>query len=200
MSYFFFLCWWPSLSSCTVYDSISSNMDEVLLISPSANGFVFEDFNIHYKDWLTYSGGTDRSGELFYNFSISNDITQMVNFPTWVSLHWEILIIFSGVDTGCSRHWRTDCGAQMSTFSFWISPWMPHFIALLMTILVLIGTVFVIIREMFQGRMPLNLVLLQLLVNFVNGLRLKLMYISLIKSIRLSLTHLHGFQLLVLLQ
>ena len=33
-------------------------------------------------NWLTYSGGTDRSGELCYNFSISNDLTQMVNFPT----------------------------------------------------------------------------------------------------------------------
>ena len=31
---------------------------------------------------LTYSGGTDRPGELCYNFSISNDLTQMVNFPT----------------------------------------------------------------------------------------------------------------------
>ena len=44
--------------------------------------FVFGDFNILHKDWLTYSGGTDRSGELCYNFSISNDLTQMVNFPT----------------------------------------------------------------------------------------------------------------------
>ena len=26
------------------------------LISPSANGFVFGDFNVHRKDWLTYSG------------------------------------------------------------------------------------------------------------------------------------------------
>ena len=34
--------------------------------------------------WLTYSGGTDRQGELYYNFSISNDLTQMVNFPTWI--------------------------------------------------------------------------------------------------------------------
>ena len=34
------------------------------------------------RDWLTYSGGTDRSGELCYSFSISNDLTQMVNFPT----------------------------------------------------------------------------------------------------------------------
>ena len=59
-------------------------MDEVLSINPSANVFVFGDFNVHHKDWLTYSGGTDRSGELCYNFSISNDLTQMVNFPTWI--------------------------------------------------------------------------------------------------------------------
>ena len=44
--------------------------------------FVFGDFNVHHKDWLTYSGGTNRPGELCYNFSISNDLTQVVNFPT----------------------------------------------------------------------------------------------------------------------
>ena len=72
----------PSSSLCTVFDSISSNIDEVLSINPSANVLVFGDFNIHHKDWLTYSGGTDRPGELCYNFSISNDLTQIVNFPT----------------------------------------------------------------------------------------------------------------------
>ena len=46
--------------------------------------FVFRDFNVHHKDWLTYYGGTDRPGKLCYNFSISNDLTQMVNFPTWI--------------------------------------------------------------------------------------------------------------------
>ena len=46
--------------------------------------FVFGDFNVHHKDWLTYSGGTDRPGELFYNISISNELTQMVNFPTQI--------------------------------------------------------------------------------------------------------------------
>ena len=46
--------------------------------------FVFGDFNVHHKDWLTYSGGTDRPGELCYNLSISNDLTQIVNFPTWI--------------------------------------------------------------------------------------------------------------------
>ena len=82
MSYFFFLYQSPSLSLCTVFDSISSNIDEVLSINPSANVFVFGDFNVHHKDWLTYSSGTDQPGELCYNFSISNDLTQMVNFPT----------------------------------------------------------------------------------------------------------------------
>ena len=72
--------------------------------------------NVHHKDWLTYSGGTDTPGVFYYNFYY--DLTQMVNFPTripgsdshspalldlfllthvfllkWVSLCWEILIM-----------------------------------------------------------------------------------------------------------
>ena len=84
VSCFFFLYQSPLSALCKVFYSISSNIDEVLLINPSANVFVFGDFNVHHKDWLTYSGGTDRPGELCYNFSISNDLTQMVNFPTWI--------------------------------------------------------------------------------------------------------------------
>ena len=64
--YFFFLYWSPSLSLCTVFDSISSNIDEVLSINPSANVFVFGDFNVHHKDWVTYFGGTDQPGGLCY--------------------------------------------------------------------------------------------------------------------------------------
>ena len=59
-------------------------VDDVLSINLSANVFVFGDFNIHHKHWLTYSGGTDRPCELCYNFSNSNDFTQMMNFPTWI--------------------------------------------------------------------------------------------------------------------
>ena len=77
LSYFFFLYRSSSSSLWTVFDSVSSNIDEVLSINPSANVFVFGDFNVHHKDWLTYSGGTDIPGELCYNFSISNDLTQM---------------------------------------------------------------------------------------------------------------------------
>ena len=59
VSYFFFLYRSPSSALCTVFDSISSNIDEVPSINPSANVFVFGDFNVHHKDWLTYSSGTD---------------------------------------------------------------------------------------------------------------------------------------------
>ena len=53
MSYFFFLYQSPPLSLCTVFDFISSNIDEVLSINPSANVFVFGDFNVHHKDGLS---------------------------------------------------------------------------------------------------------------------------------------------------
>ena len=117
VSYFFFLYGSPSLL-CTIFDSISSNIDVVLSINPSANVMVFGDLNVHHKYWLTYSGGADRAGELcLSNFSISNDLTQIANFPTRIadcdshspalldlflssdasicsiSLHWEILIV-----------------------------------------------------------------------------------------------------------
>ena len=82
VSYLFFLYRSPSSALCTVFDSISSKIDEVLSINPSAV-FVFGEFDVHHRHWLTYSGGTDRPGELCYYFPISNDLTQMVNFPTW---------------------------------------------------------------------------------------------------------------------
>ena len=66
------------------FDFISLNIDAVLSINPSANVFVFGDSNAHHKNWLTYSGEADRPGELCYNFSISNDLTQMANFPTQI--------------------------------------------------------------------------------------------------------------------
>ena len=83
MSYFIFL--YQSLSSmlCMIFDSISSNIDEVLLINPSANLFVFGYFNIHHKDWLTYSGVTDSLVNSVIIF-LSQNLTQIVNFPTGI--------------------------------------------------------------------------------------------------------------------
>ena len=62
----------------------STHMHGLAVYAKEGLAFVFGDFNIHHKDWLTHSGGTDRPGELCYNFSISNDLTQIVNFPTQV--------------------------------------------------------------------------------------------------------------------
>ena len=59
LSYFFFLYQSPFSSLCMVFDSISFNIDEVLLIIPSADIFVFGDFNVYHKDWFTYSSRMD---------------------------------------------------------------------------------------------------------------------------------------------
>ena len=56
VSYFFFFYRSPYSSLCTVFDSVPSNIDEDLSINPPANVFVFGDFKVHHKDWLTYSG------------------------------------------------------------------------------------------------------------------------------------------------
>ena len=56
VSYFFFLCQSPSLLLCTIFDSIFSNIDEVLSTNPSANVFVFQDFQIvNFPTWMWLS-------------------------------------------------------------------------------------------------------------------------------------------------
>ena len=95
------------------------SIDEVLLINPSANVFVFGDFNVYHQGWLTCCG-TDRPGEFCCNFSISKELTlrwltfllgslsvtvtvllfwmyffllTLVFVLQWFSLHLEILIM-----------------------------------------------------------------------------------------------------------
>ena len=84
-----------------VFYSISFNRDEVLLINPSANVFVFGDFYAHHKDWLAYSGGTDRPGEPSYNFSISNDST-MAFPPLGISDH---VVVSVSIDFPSNSQW-----------------------------------------------------------------------------------------------
>ena len=55
------------------------------MINPSTYVFVFGDFNVHNKDWLIYSGETDRPDELCNNFSILNDVAQVVNILTQIT-------------------------------------------------------------------------------------------------------------------
>ena len=138
VSYFFFL--YRSLFSalCTVFDPMSSNIDEVLSINSSANVFLFADFNVHHKDWLTYFGGTDRPRKLCHKFSIKNDLTQIVNVPTPIpdydSHSPALLDLFLSSDTsilGLSLHWEILI-MLLSQFPLafqLIHIGMPHFIA-----------------------------------------------------------------------
>ena len=92
---------------------------------------------------------------IFLNF-ISNDFTQMVNFPTWIpdcdSHDPSLLDLFisSGASI-CSTMVFPPLGNLIMLLSQFpltfhdIHNGIPRFIALLMTILVLIGMVFVII-------------------------------------------------------
>ena len=80
------------------FDSMSSNIDEVLSINLSANVFVFGDVNVHHKHWLTYSSGTDRPGELCYNLSYSLLISQMT-----LLIYPETLKYWVGVQRGQSN-------------------------------------------------------------------------------------------------
>ena len=141
------------------------------MINPSANVFLFGDFNIHNKDWLTCSGGTD----ITYNFSISNDVAQVVNFPAWIpdcDSHSPILL---GLKMAFPPLGNSDHIVVPLTFNH-IDNGMLHFITLLMTILVLIWTDFMIIWEIFHGWISLNSALLLMPVNFVSGLKLEMLY------------------------
>ena len=80
--------------------------------NPSANVFAFGDFNIHHKDWLTYSGGTDRPGELgckFFNLKwlmtlivlllrIYIFLLVLVFVLQWFSLHSGHVIVSVSID------------------------------------------------------------------------------------------------------
>ena len=109
VSFFFFLNRSPSPMLCTVFDPVSSSIDQVLSINTSANVFVFGGFNIHLKYWLTYSGGT-----------ISNNLTQKVNFPTQVH----------GCDVPWSNTFKLSASAAASDFCEWVQVgtdvYIPH--------------------------------------------------------------------------
>ena len=149
MSYSFFVYQSPS-SLCVVFDLISSNIEEILSINPSASVFVFGDFKVQHKDLLTYSGETDRPGELCYNFFISNDFTQMVNFCTWIPdcdsqspalldfflssdagicstkpfpLHWEILIVVLSVSIDFPKNSKQDATFHCISYDYSCADW-----------------------------------------------------------------------------
>ena len=180
---FFFLDRSLSSSLCTVFDSISFNIGEVLSINPSANVFVFGDVDAHHKDWLTYSGGTDR---LVNCVIISGNLTQMVNFLTRIPdchSHSPALLDFFLL-THLFYNGFPPIG-KFSPFYCSVSIDFPsnsqrdapfHRIAKGYSHADWDG-----LRDNLRDipcKKSLNSVLLLLLVNFVSGFRLELMYIS----------------------
>ena len=102
--------------------------------------------------------------------------------------------------------WVGNCDQVFWLSFYWLSLRFKRaalfFVVQMVIILLLIDAIFVIIKEMFHGRMSVKLILLLLLlllVNFVSGSRMKLIHISLIINIRSRISNLYGFQLLVLL-
>ena len=200
MSYFFFLYLLPLRLYAQIL-TLSSNIDEVFSINPSANVFVFENFNIDYKDWLTFSGGTDRLGEFCYNVSVWNDLNQMVIFFTCIPVSdshiLTLLDLFLSSDASiCSTMafpplTNSDHVVSVSIEFSWNSKQDVPFH----------GIAYAYFRLDWNclpchwRNVPwsLSLLLLLLLVNFVIRFRLKLMYTSFVVSITSTLTHIHGF-------
>ena len=90
LDWLYLIQWLTSFSYIYIY-VVDANPPAYLLV-----------FNFRHKDCLTYSSGTDRFGELCYNFSISNKLTQIINFPAQIphgdshSLSLLDLFLFSG--------------------------------------------------------------------------------------------------------
>ena len=107
---FFFLYQLPSSALCMVFETILSNIYEILSINPSANVFVFGDFNVHHKDWLTSFDRTDRHGELCYIFSIDSSFTPIENFwSCCLSFHWFSFKLKKGCPFSLHNLWLFQC-------------------------------------------------------------------------------------------
>ena len=199
VSYFFLLYWSPFCLYVCLFDTISCNINEVLPINPSLDVFVFEDFNIHCKVWLGFSGGTDRFGELCNNPKRPDSVGSLFYWYPWLWLSqscslgfipfiWCFPSIAKFLLCGClSFHWlsvklKSGWHIFFIAFDYSCADW-----------------------DCFHDHLrdiqweDIKLVLLLLLVHFLSGFRLVLIYISFIINVRSSLMHLHGFQLPLLL-
>ena len=146
-----------------------------------------------------------------HSFSIWNELTQMVNFPTWIpdcdshSLAFlDLFISYLLLTSVYVLQWHflyieiwVMLFSQFPLTFLQIQKGMPLFSLWLFSFG--FAWVCVIMQEMFHWQIFVNPVLL--LLNIVeSGSWLELMYVSLTLNMRLSLIYLHDFRLLVQLQ
>ena len=194
VSYYFFL--YRSRFSCLfmVFDVISSDIDEVLSMNPSANVFVLGECKVHFKVWLSYYGETDKPGELCYNSSISHNLTQMVNFlDFFLSSEANICSTITfpplgdSVVVSISIHFPSNSKLEALFHRIAYDYSCAYWDDLLDHLRNVSWEDILKFSASATDRV------------FCKWNRLKLMYISLIVNIRSSLTHIHGFPLFVLL-
>ena len=164
------------------------------------NVFVFGEFNCHHKNWLTHSCCTGRSGELKWPYS---DGLSHLDPRLWFSQSALLDFFLSSGASICSTltfpplgnfdHVVVSVSFDFSSYSHWDA--LFHCISYGF---MLIRMVFVIIWKMFHGRISLN---------FASPAASELcewvqvgIYIYIPHwNYQVKSTHLHDFQLLVLL-
>ena len=82
LAYFHSVCYvffiYPTHSLLFVITSFSSNIDQVHCWCT-----FLSILDVHHKDWLTYSGGTNTPCELCYNFYTQMTFFRILNFFLW---------------------------------------------------------------------------------------------------------------------
>ncbi|KAL7646845.1 UNVERIFIED_CONTAM: hypothetical protein RMT77_002101 [Armadillidium vulgare] len=63
------------------FDYLNSKIEHILSSSPFSEIIILGDFNVHHRQWLS-SSSHDPAGELAFNFSIQNNLEQLVHLPT----------------------------------------------------------------------------------------------------------------------
>ncbi|KAL7641293.1 UNVERIFIED_CONTAM: hypothetical protein RMT77_008431 [Armadillidium vulgare] len=63
------------------FDYLNSKIEHILSSSPFSEIIILGDFNVHHRQWLS-SSSQDPAGELAFQFSIHNNLEQLVQLPT----------------------------------------------------------------------------------------------------------------------
>ena len=120
-------------------------------------------------------------------------LTQIPECDTWSRSFGFIFFLTLVFVLLLSFHWEIRYCVSFYWVFLQTQEGLSLFIAKIVSIFVLIGTDFVIIWEVFCGRISLDSVLLLLILNFAKRTWLELMYVSLIINIRSSLIYLFNF-------